>query len=105
MTTLELLKFIQAKQLTEIYPNLCIALRISATLPVTVASAKTSFSKLKLLKMYLRSTMAQERLSGLAVSVFTHYFVFTMRLVVRFHTMMSLMTLQRGRPEGLHCNP
>ncbi|XP_071060272.1 zinc finger MYM-type protein 1-like isoform X2 [Pseudochaenichthys georgianus] len=72
MTTLELLKFIHTKQLTEIYPNLCIALRISATLPVTVASAERSFSKLKLLKTYLRSTMAQERLSGLAVISINH---------------------------------
>lgn len=32
----------------------------------TVASADLSFTKLKLLKTYLRSTMAQERLSGLA---------------------------------------
>ena len=62
----------KAKQFTEIYHNLCIALRISATLPVTVASAETSFSKLKLLKTYLRSTMAQERLSGLAVISINH---------------------------------
>jgi hypothetical protein len=35
-------------------------------MPVTVASAEISFSKLKLLKNYLRSTMSQERLNGLA---------------------------------------
>jgi hypothetical protein len=35
-------------------------------MPVTVASAERSFSKLKLLKKYLRSTMSQERLNGLA---------------------------------------
>jgi hypothetical protein len=33
---------------------------------VTVASAEQSFSKLKLLKSYMRSTMTQERLNGLA---------------------------------------
>ena len=43
-----------------------IALRISATQAVTVASSERSFSKLKLVKTYLRSTMGQERLSGLA---------------------------------------
>ena len=72
LSTLELFKFIQTKQLTEIYPNLCIALRISATLPVTVASAERRFSKLKLLKTYLRSTMAQERPRGLAVISINH---------------------------------
>jgi hypothetical protein len=34
---------------------------------VTVASAEITFSKLKLIKSYLRSTMSQERLSGLAI--------------------------------------
>jgi hypothetical protein len=33
---------------------------------VTVASAERSFSKLKLLKSYLRSTMLQQRLTDLA---------------------------------------
>jgi hypothetical protein len=54
------------------YPNISIAYRILFTVPVTVASAERSFSKLKLLKnllllsLYLRSTMSQERLNGLA---------------------------------------
>jgi hypothetical protein len=48
------------------YPNISIAYRILFTVPVTVASAERSFSKLKLLKNYLRSTMSQERLNGLA---------------------------------------
>ena len=37
------------------------------TIPVTVAIAEWSFSKLKIIKTYLRSTMGQERLSGLAM--------------------------------------
>ena len=49
-----------------------IALRISATLPVTVAAAERSFSKLKLIKTYLRSTMMQERLSGLSIISINH---------------------------------
>ena len=48
------------------FPNISIAYRILFTVPVTVASAERSFSKLKLLKNYLRSAMSQERLNGLA---------------------------------------
>lgn len=49
------------------YPNLVIAYRLLLTFPVTVASGERSFSKLKLIKTYLRSTMSQERLSNLAI--------------------------------------
>ncbi|KAI4975647.1 hypothetical protein ZWY2020_049254 [Hordeum vulgare] len=48
------------------FPNILITYRILVTVPVTVASAERSFSKLKLLKNYLRSTMSQKRLNGLA---------------------------------------
>ena len=40
------------------FPNTCIAYRILFTIPVTVASAEKSLSKLKLIKLYLRSTMS-----------------------------------------------
>ena len=42
------------------------AYQILFTIPITAASAERSFLKLKLLKNYLRSTMSQERLNGLA---------------------------------------
>ncbi|KAK7170655.1 hypothetical protein R3I94_000757 [Phoxinus phoxinus] len=45
----------------------CTAFMIFLTIPVTVASAERSFSKLKLIKSYLRSSMGQSRLSGLAI--------------------------------------
>ena len=48
-------------------PELGAACVLFCTLPVTVAEAERSFSKLKLIKTYLRSTIAQERLDSLAI--------------------------------------
>jgi hypothetical protein len=53
------------------YPCIDILLRIFATLPVTTASSERSFSALKYLKNYLRSTMGENRLNGLAL-VYIH---------------------------------
>lgn len=52
----------------ECFPNIEILLKIFATIPVTSATGERSFSSLKLLKSYLRSTMGQERLNGLALA-------------------------------------
>jgi hypothetical protein len=49
------------------FPNLSIALRILLTIPITTVSAERSFSKLKLIKNYLRTSMVQNRLSDLAL--------------------------------------
>ena len=49
-----------------LFPNIYVLLKITATLPVISASAERSFSVLKRLKTYLRSTMGPQRLSGLA---------------------------------------
>ena len=43
------------------------ALRIAVTVPVTVDAAEKNFSKLNVIKTYLRSTMSQERWNGLAL--------------------------------------
>ncbi|XP_046746429.1 uncharacterized protein LOC124411382 [Diprion similis] len=66
-TPLQLLNGIRDFSLTSAYPNIEIAYRIFLTITVTTASCGRSFSKLKLIKTYLRSTMRQERLSGLAI--------------------------------------
>lgn len=68
-TALELLMHTHERGLSELFPNLWVALRIACTLPVTVATAGRSFSKLKLIKTFLRSSMCQERLSGTAMNV------------------------------------
>lgn len=46
--------------------NVFVTLRVLLTLPVTVSSGECSFSKSKLIKNCLRSTMTQYRLNGLA---------------------------------------
>uniref|UniRef100_A0A7N0RD44 HAT C-terminal dimerisation domain-containing protein n=1 Tax=Kalanchoe fedtschenkoi TaxID=63787 RepID=A0A7N0RD44_KALFE len=56
------LKILEFVKVADCYPNVMITYRILLTVPVTVASAERSFSKLKLLKTYLRSSMSQERL-------------------------------------------
>ncbi|XP_042466060.1 zinc finger MYM-type protein 1-like [Zingiber officinale] len=55
------------KKMDGCFPNAHVAYKILLTIPVTVASAERSFSKLKLIKTFLRSTMSQERLNGLAM--------------------------------------
>ena len=49
------------------FPNAYIAYRILLTISVTIASAERRFSKLKLIKSYLRSIMSQEIWSRLAI--------------------------------------
>ena len=49
------------------FPNAYIAYRILLTISVTIASAERRFSKSKLIKSYLRSTMSQEIWSRLAI--------------------------------------
>jgi len=49
------------------FPNVYIAYRILLTIRVADATTERSFSKLKLLKSYLKSTMLQDRLNELAI--------------------------------------
>ena len=64
---IDILQLIHKYPLTDAYPNTAIAIRIFLTIPVTVATCERSFSKLKLIKNYMRSKMGQERLSSLAI--------------------------------------
>jgi len=49
-----------------IFPNIHILLKIFITLPVSTSTAERSFSTLRRIKTYLRNTMSEGRLNGLA---------------------------------------
>jgi len=51
----------------ELYPNIYVCLLVLVTMPVTTATAERSFSVMRRVKTYVRSTMLTERLSALAV--------------------------------------
>lgn len=50
------------------FPNLNVLLHIFTVLPVTTATSERSFSVLRRLKTYLRSTKGEERLNGLTLA-------------------------------------
>ena len=63
----EILTILHKNHLDSLYSNCEIALRIFLTLSVSVASNERAFSKLKIIKNYLRSSMGQDRLTKLAI--------------------------------------
>lgn len=66
-TALDVLKILSENNLRSQFENCHTALRIFLMFPVSVASNERPFSKLKLIKNYLRSTMSQDRLSNLSI--------------------------------------
>ncbi|XP_065664678.1 uncharacterized protein LOC136086311 [Hydra vulgaris] len=58
----ELLNEVYANGLHSIFPQVCVSLRIFLTLPASTSEGKRSFSKLAIIKDYLRSIMGQELL-------------------------------------------
>lgn len=63
----ELLKFINQSDLLDVFPNITIALRMFLCTFATNCSAERSFSALRRIKSYLRSTMNDSRLNSLAI--------------------------------------
>lgn len=55
------------KKLQEVYPNVCVALKMYNCTAATNCSAERSFSVLRRVKNYMRSTQGQERLVSAAV--------------------------------------
>ena len=63
----DIVKILQDSRVISSFPQFHKLLILFLTIPVTGAAADRSFSKLKLIKTYLRSSMAQSRLSNLAI--------------------------------------
>jgi hypothetical protein len=61
------LQFIVQNKLQSMMPDVVTSYMLYLTLPVTVASCERSFSKLRMIKSYLRSSCGQDRLSSLAL--------------------------------------
>ena len=62
-----------ADKLVSSFPNVNIAFRIYLSIFGTSCEGERSFSKLKIIKNYLRSTMGQSRLSSLALLSIENY--------------------------------
>jgi hAT family C-terminal dimerisation region len=69
---IDVLNTIKKKGMENLLPNVIIAYRILLTLSVSVASGERSFSKLKMIKNYLRNSMNQGRLNELTIMSIEH---------------------------------
>ena len=66
-TIKDLANYILENDMASLFKDILTACIIFISLPVTVASAERSFSKLKIIKNYLRNSMGQERLSNISI--------------------------------------
>lgn len=66
-TILKLCKVLHDNELQDLYPYVDIALRLFLTIPASNCSAERSFSVLKRIKNYTRSTMTEGRLRDMAI--------------------------------------
>ena len=66
-TVLDVLQWLSKHRLCESTPYLFMSLKLYLTAAVSIASYEKSFSKLKLIKSYLRSAMGESRLSALSI--------------------------------------
>ncbi|CAI6351976.1 unnamed protein product [Macrosiphum euphorbiae] len=65
MTVLDVLKLLNTFNLISAFPNMYMAYKFLCTIPATSVSSERTFSKLKLIKTRIRSTMVQNRLESL----------------------------------------
>ena len=90
---LDLLNKFYELHLEELFPNLCITLRIFCTIPISVAEAERSFSKLNIIKNIHRSTIKQERLNSLATLAIES----ELSRKIDFHETITLFAKEKAR--------
>ena len=66
-TAFDVLQWLAKSCLLDSTPYICLCLKLCLTVVVSIASCERSFSKLKMIKSYLRSTMSDDRLSALSI--------------------------------------
>lgn len=93
---IDILNTIKKLDVENSVPNAVIAYRIWLTSPITVAHGERSFSKLKIIKNYMRSTMSQDRLNGLAMISIEH------GLADSLNSIKSLMILQQKKHDEVN---
>lgn len=71
-TIADFYRYFKKKNLQAVFPNVDIVLRIFLSMAITNCSAERSFSVLKRIKNYLRSSLGDEKLWGLAVLAIEH---------------------------------
>lgn len=92
--------FIENTFLASSLPDVCTALQLYLTLPVTSATAERSFSKMKLIKTFLRNTMSESRLSALAVLSIEHETCSSLNLD---EVVKKFLSAKRRRTGGTMC--
>ncbi|XP_072047174.1 zinc finger MYM-type protein 1-like [Amphiura filiformis] len=94
----DMLLVIKENDLNNAYPNLTVLYLILGTIAISSATAERSFSRLKLIKSYLRSTMSEERLSSLATISIERDLVDT----INFDAVIDMFSTMRQRRIVLH---
>ena len=89
----EYLSYLVNTELCDLYPQFEILIRLFITLPIGIASAERSFSTLRRIKNYLRSTMGQKRLSNLALLAIEHKIAENLNL----DTVISEFSMKKAR--------
>ena len=77
------------------FPEVCNAFLLFVTIPVTTANVERSFSKVKLIKTYLRNSMGQERLRNLAILSIDHSMGRNLNFDVVIDTFAELKTRKK----------